>query len=347
MTRKINTALLSFGMSGKVFHAPFIDLHPGFELKGSWERSTKAISQAYPGTRSYESLESVLIDPEIELVVVNTPTFTHYEYAKKSLLAGKHAVVEKAFTGTVAEARELKSIAESSGLKLSVFQNRRWDSDYKTVRRIVHDGLLGDLVEVIFSYDRYNGALSYKVHKETPSSGSGIVKDLSPHLIDQALFLFGMPEKVFADIMVTRETSQVDDYFEILLYYKNHRVRLRSGYFVREPVPSYILYGKTGAFLKTRGDVQEAKLLKGEKPTSDGWPEAPEDRGLLHTEINGKTVREQVPTENGNYFGYYDGVYQALTNNKPMPVTVDDGIHVMQIIDAAYLSAAQGKVIGL
>lgn len=339
----IRTALLSYGMSGRVFHAPFISLHPGFELKGSWERSTKKIANDYPGVASYTSLEEILGSKDIDLVVVNTPTYTHYEYAKKVLEAGKHCVVEKAFTATAAEAEELKSIAQKKGLKLSVFQNRRWDSDFKTVKKIVDDRLLGDIVEAQFAFDRYNAALSPKAHKETPSDGAGILKDLGPHIIDQALFLFGMPEAVFADIMITRSTSQVDDYFEILLYYKNHRVRLHSGYFVKEPTPSYVVHGKLGSFLKTRADVQETKLQAGEKPTKEGWLEPESERGLLHVDMG----KDRVETLPGNYYGYYDGVYEAIANNKEMPVTAEDGVKVMRIIDAAIKSSKEGKVIAL
>ena len=347
MSKTIRTALLSYGMSGKVFHAPFISLHPGLELLGSWERSKKLIGADYPGVTSYASMEDLLNDKTVDLVVVNTPTYTHFEYAKKSLEAGKHTVVEKAFTATAAEAEELRDLANKKGVKLSVFQNRRWDSDYKTVKKVVEDGLLGEVVEATFAYDRFNSALSYKVHKETPSPGSGIVKDLSPHLVDQALFLFGMPEKLFADVAVTRQDSKVDDYFEILLYYKSHRVRLHSGYFVREPVPSYVIYGRNGSFLKTRGDIQETRLQAGEKPTKDGWMEPESERGLLHTEKDGKVIKEKIATLPGNYYAYYDGVYEALANGKEMPVTADDGVKVMRVIDAVYKSSKEGKVVTL
>jgi predicted dehydrogenase len=347
MSNTIKAALLSYGMSGKVFHAPFISLHPGLELKGAWERSKKIIGTDYPGVTSYSTMEDLLNDASVDLVIVNTPTYTHYEYARKSLEAGKHTVVEKAFTATGAEAEELRDLAQKKGVKLSVFQNRRWDSDFKTVKKVVDDGLVGEVVEATFAYDRFNAALSYKVHKETPSAGSGIVKDLSPHLIDQALFLFGMPESVFADVMITRPDSKVDDYFEILLYYKTHRVRLHSGYYVKEPVPSYVIYGRTGSFLKTRADIQETKLQAGEKPPKEGWAEPDSERGLLHTEKGGKVIRERIPTELGNYYAYYDGVYEAIANNEEMPVTADDGIRVMKVIDAVYKSAKEQKVIKL
>ena len=234
--QKIKTALLSYGMSGKFFHAPFLELHPGFELIGSWERSEKRIQEDYPETKSFPSLESILEDATIDLVIVNTPVATHFEYAKKVLLAEKHAVVEKAFTTTVAEAQELDALAKENRLKLSVFQNRRWDSDFKTVKKIIDDGMLGDIVEAEFHFDRYNPILSPKQHKESANPGAGILKDLGPHIIDQALFLFGIPEAIFADIRLIREATLVDDYIDILLYYPDFRVRIKAGFLYENPI---------------------------------------------------------------------------------------------------------------
>ncbi|RTY85128.1 oxidoreductase [Flavobacterium sp. GSP27] len=345
--QKIKTALLSYGMSGKVFHAPFLEFHPGFELLGSWERSKKLIHQDYPSVKSYATMEELLED-DLDLVVVNTPVETHYEYAKKVLLAGKHAIVEKAFTTTVAQAQELAAIAKENGLKLAVFQNRRWDSDFKTVQKIISEKVLGDLIEAEIHFDRYNPLLSPKQHKETANSGAGILKDLGPHLIDQALCLFGLPQSVFADIRITREHSLVDDYIDILLYYSNFRVRLKAGFFVREAIPAYIIHGKKGSFLKPRGDVQEDELKLGMKPNLDVWgTESVEKRGLLHTEIKGKTVQEITPTLQGNYYDFFDGVYHSITNESIEPVTAQEGVQVMRIIESAIQSSAQKKVIDL
>lgn len=344
----IKTAILSFGMSGKVFHAPFIDMHKGFELAGIWERSQSASAAFYPNARIYRSLEEILADPSIELVVVNTPTGTHYDFTKKVLQAGKHAVVEKAFTTTTAEAIELNALAEQQQLLLSVFQNRRWDSDFKTVKKIVREGWLGEVMEAEIHFDRFKDALSPKLHKETAVPGAGIVSDLGPHLIDQAIHLFGMPQAVFADIRITRPGSQVDDYFEILLYYPMLRVRLKSGYQVREPFPSYVIHGRKGSFLKTRADVQEARLLANEKPNLANWGTEPiSEQGLLHTEKNGQVIREKVPTLQGNYYDYYEGIYQSLRKGKPVQVSAADGIHVMQIMEAARESSRERKVISL
>lgn len=343
--KKIKTALLSYGMSGKVFHAPFLDLHEGFELIGSWERSKKLIQEDYPNVKSYDSIEELLQD-DLDLVIVNTPVGTHFDYAKQALLANKNVLVEKAFTTTVAEAEELKLIAEEKNVKLAVFQNRRWDSDFKTVKQVLDQETLGEIVEAEIHFDRYNPNLSPKAHKETSNAGAGILKDLGPHIIDQALALFGFPEALSADIRITRDHSLVDDYLDILLYYPRFRVRLKASFFVREPLPSYIFHGKKGSFLKSRGDVQEDELKLGKKPSRNNWGIEPDYKaGLLHTEINSVVIREIVPTLHGNYFEFFDGLYEAIANNKTEPVTAQDGVNVMRIIEASIESNEEKKLI--
>lgn len=345
--QKIKTALLSFGMSGKVFHAPFLSFHPGFELVGSWERSQKKIQEDYPDAKSYSSFEALLED-DIDLVIVNTPVETHFEYAKKALLAGKHIVVEKAFTTTAAEAAELNILAKAKGLKLAVFQNRRWDSDFKTVKSIYSQGILGDIVEAEFHFDRYNPKLSPKPHKESFNPGAGILKDLGPHLIDQAVHLFGFPNAVFADIRITRDNSAVDDYIDILLYYSSLRVRLKSGFFVREAIPSYVLHGKKGSFLKSRGDVQEDDLKAGKKPDLIHWgKELTAQEGILNTEKDGAIIYEKVPTLSGNYYDFFDDLYHAIVYGKTEPVTATEGAKVMRIIEAAIQSSSEKRVVSL
>ena len=343
----IITAICSFGMSGKVFHAPFIDRHPGFQLYAVWERSKKITEAFYPGIKSYTTLEEMLADVKIELVIVNTPNYSHYEYAKKALQAGKHIVVEKPFTVTVAEAKELLELAERKGKLVSVFQNRRWDSDFQTTKKVIAEKLLGEIVEAELHYDRYNPVLSPKAHKETPGPGTGVVYDLGSHLIDQAVNLFGKPRAVFADLNMLRSGSQVPDYMEILLYYNRLRVRLKSGYFVREAPPAYIIHGSKGSFFKSRADVQEVQLQAGAKP-GEGWGKEPEEeRGLLHTEANGQVVRKQVDTVPGNYGAYYQSIYDAIRDKKPLAVKPEEALLVMQIIEAAIESSRQRSVVDL
>ncbi len=344
----IKTALLSYGMSGKVFHAPFIAAHPGFQLAGAWERSHKNIQQDYPDAISYPTLEAVLADETIELVIVNTPNNTHFEYATKVLLANKHVVVEKAFTTTAAEGEALKALAEKQHKKITVYQNRRFDSDTRTVEKVIAQNLLGKIVEAEFHYDRFKPIVGPKVHKETPGPGAGLLMDLGPHLIDEALHIFGMPQALFADIRITRPLSRVDDWFDILLYYPALTVRLKASGFVREAIPANVVHGTKGSFIKTRGDIQEADLLAGKKPGGSDWGIEPEsEQGLLHTERDGEVIKEHITSSKGNYGDYYEGVYQALTTDQPMPVSADEGIRTIVIIEAAVKSNKERKVIEL
>ncbi|MBH2004737.1 MAG: Gfo/Idh/MocA family oxidoreductase [Sphingobacteriia bacterium] len=346
--RIINIALFSFGMSGRVFHAPFIAIHPGFKLVGVLERNKQESLEFYPDIHIYRSLEEVLNDSAVELVVVNTPTNTHYEFTRQALMAGKQVIVEKAFTTTAEEARELHHIAQRQKRMLSVYQNRRWDSDFSTVRQVVEDGLLGSITEAEFHFDRYKIALSSKQHKEIPGPGAGLLNDLGPHLIDQALSLFGMPQNLFADIRTIRPDSQVDDCFTITLFYDDKRVILKSSLLVKEPLPAFVVHGTKGSFIKSRADVQEAALLANVKPSLVYWGTEPESaQGLLHTEVNGRTIREHVHSLQGNYYHYYEGIYQALTRNIEPPVTARDGINVMEIIEAARMSSRNQAVVAV
>ncbi|MBV4356063.1 Gfo/Idh/MocA family oxidoreductase [Parasegetibacter sp. MAH-26] len=342
----IKTALCSFGMSGRLFHAPFIETLPHFELYAVWERSKKLAAEKYPSIISYDSYEELLADDAIELVIVNTPNVTHFEYAKKALLAGKHVIVEKPFTVHSDQAKELQTLSEEQNKKLVVYHNRRFDSDFKTVKKVIDEGYLGKIVEAEIHFDRYKQELSPKTHKETPGDGTGALYDLGSHLIDQALTLFGLPDAVFGDIRIIREVSKVDDYFEVLLYYPELRVRLKSSYLVREPLAAYSLHGTLGSFVKSRGDVQEANLDKKILPNTDAWGIEPEtEKGLLHTEKSGTVVRDYIDTLQGNYNDYFKQVYEAIRFDKPVPVSAEDGLNVIRVIEAAFESNDEKKVV--
>ena len=345
MLTPINTALLSFGMSGKVFHAPFLAADKQFHLYGVWERSKKTAHEIYPGIRSFDEYHELLSDPAIQLVIVNTPNRTHYEYARQALLAGKHVIVEKPFTVSSEEARELDVLARQQRRLLSVYHNRRFDSDFLTLKKIVDGRSLGDLVEAEFHFDRYKEELSSKTHKETNQPGTGSLYDLGSHLIDQALYLFGMPQGVFADIRIIRKHSQVDDYFELLLYYEKLRVRLHCSYLVRAPLPAFSVHGHLGSFIKERADPQEAALQAGMKPAVAGWGREPEGfEGLLVTEANGAETRTTVPAETGNYGRYYSAIAKSLLEQAPLPVSAEDGINVIRVIEAAIASVKEQKL---
>jgi predicted dehydrogenase len=348
MTTPIKTALCSFGMSGLVFHSPFLSINPGFNFYAVWERTKNEAQKKFPNVITYRTFDEMLNDELVELVIVNTPNYTHFEYAKKALQAGKHVIVEKPFTVTVKEAQELIDLAKNQNKILSVYQNRRYDSDYKTIKKVLDKKLLGEVVEAEFHFDRYREELSPKQHKEIPGPGTGVLYDLGAHLIDQALQLFGWPSKLFADIRIIRPVSKVDDYFEVLLYYPNLRVRLKASYSVREALPGYIIHGLKGSFIKPKTDVQEALLQAGNIPGGEDWGREPQtEKGLLHTEIDGLEERKYIDSEQGNYDDYYSGIYEAIRNNKPVPVTAEEGMNVIRIIEAAFESSEAQKVIQL
>ncbi|MEZ4849586.1 MAG: Gfo/Idh/MocA family oxidoreductase [Bacteroidia bacterium] len=213
MNTPIQTALCAYGMSGKVFHAPFLHDHPGFHIKKVLQRTRSDVLERYPYVEIARTMDEILNDPEIELVVVNTPEPTHYDLASAVLEAGKHVIVEKAFTVTSAEAEDLIQLADEKNLLLSVYQNRRWDGDFLTTRKIVEEGLLGRLVEFESNYQRYRNFIQPETWKEEDTPGTGILYNLGSHLIDQVLFLFDWPEQVFADLRIQRTGGRVHDYF--------------------------------------------------------------------------------------------------------------------------------------
>lgn len=347
MSRIVITGIASYGMSGKLFHAPFIEAHPNFRLKAIVERNRNESRERYPDSLLYHSFEELLADDEIELVIVNTPVQTHFEYAKAALNAGKNIVVEKPFTINATEAQELDDIARGKGLFLSVYQNRRYDGDFKALKDVVQENMLGELKEAEMRFDRYRPGHSGKDHKEGDKPGAGNLHDLGSHLIDQAIQLFGFPEAVFADILTMRKDMIANDYFEVLLYYpRPFRVRIKGTVFSRESYHAYILQGENGTYMQHRSDLQEERLLAGVKPDISAWIPTPDDKdGLLHTMLNGEEIKKQTRSEIGNYMNYYQHVYDALVNGKPNPVPASDAVMTMKIIDAALQSSREKAVV--
>ncbi len=356
MVPPIPVALLSFGLSGQVFHAPFLNRHAGFRLVGAWERTVPRIGAAYAGARRYATLEELLGAPAVAVVVVNTPIPTHFAYARQALLAGKHVVVEKAFTTTVAEAEELAALAEARGLVLAVYQNRRWDSDFLTVQRVLASGVLGPLVEAELHFDRFRPALGTKAAVETPGPGAGTLFDLGPHLLDQALTLFGWPRSVRAELRGVRAGTRVTDWVEAVLEYPETapgapplRVRLRITPLAPPVMPAYQLYGQRGAFLKHRADPQEATLraTPGVPLGPDWGTESADTYGLLYlADATGAALPAQaVPSERGDYGRFYDALHRAIAAGGAAPVSGEEGVRVMRLLSAVEESARVGKVV--
>lgn len=346
--KTIKTGICSYGMSGKLFHAPFVESHPGFELAAIVERNNNDSREKYPGSRLYRSVEELCADKDLDLVIVNTPTYLHYDQVKMALQAGKHVMVEKPFTTKVKEAEELTELAKKLNLHLTIYQNRRYDGDYRAVKKVVDEKLLGELREIEIRYDRYRPSFGGKPHKEGDVPGAGIIYDLSPHLVDQALQLFGWPKALFADVWKMRDDVQAKDYFEILFYYDRMRVRLKATCIARQTVPAYILHGMKGSFLQERSDMQEQQLLAGEVPSLESWSAAPsQPDGFLHTEADGKPLRKHLTSAPGNYMGIFDDLYKFYNGAGPNPVPPEDGIKTVRIIEAALESSSTGKVVAL
>lgn len=337
MNKKINTGLLAYGMSGKVFHAPFINSHNGFNFTAIVERTNKLAQKDYPNIKSYNSVEELIADDSIELVIINTPNFTHYEHAKMALNAGKHILVEKPFTATTAQAKELFALAKTVGKKVLVYQNRRYDSGYNAVKSIIESGKLGKLIEVHFRFDRYRTTIGPKSFKEEVVEATGLQYDLGPHLLDQAISLFGKPDKYYKILGKNRNQTKVDDYLSIQLTYPNDLyVFLTASMLVADIKEAFVINGSKGSFSKNHADVQETQLLKGVKPTTTGYGiEDPKDAGKL-TLIgeNGEKSVEIIPSKKGDYMGLFEAVYQNIVNDMPYPITEEDILIQLEILES-------------
>ena len=327
----IRVGLIGYGLAGSVFHAPLIRAAARLEL------AAVATSRAVEGVRRTDA-EMLVADPDIDLVVVASPNKSHFELARAALENGKHVVVDKPFTSSVAEADELIALAGRKGLMLTVFHNRRWDSDYLTVKRLLATGRLGELRLFDAHWDRFRPELR-PGWKDDGDSGAGVLNDLGPHLIDQALQLFGRPESLLADVATQRPGSRVDDYFALTLTYGPMRVLLASSALVADPRPRFAVHGSGGSFVKYGLDPQEAALKDGADPLSPGFGSDPSD-GLL---TDGEGAQASLPSAQGDYLSYYQAVAAAILDGAPTPVDPADAREGLRLIALARQSAREGR----
>jgi predicted dehydrogenase len=337
MQKPVVTALLAYGMSGKLFHAPFVHAHPGFDFKGVLEHNTKKVNADYPAIKSYDKLEEILDNPEIELVIINTPSNTHVDYSRMALLAGKDILVEKPFAPTVKEAKEIFDLGRKLGRKVMVYQNRRFSSDFAVTRDTIKSGVLGDIIEVHLRYDRYRAAIGPKVFKETPLPAAGIVYDLAAHLLDQTICIFGKPSTFRKTTGVYRINSQVDDYGHIhLTYPKQVNVFISTSLLVAEPQPGIIIHGTKGSFVKTFCDRQEDQLIAGMKPGDPGFGEEEagrEGRLTLMSDQGDKSV-ELVPSIKGKYMDLFEAIFQTIRNGMEFPIKELEVLAQIEILES-------------
>jgi scyllo-inositol 2-dehydrogenase (NADP+) len=338
MSAPIVTGLLAYGMSGRVFHAPFLSTNPQFKMKAVVERNQKKMVANYPEIISYNSVEEILADAEIELIIVNTPNFTHFDFAKQALNAGKHVLIEKPAAGNVAEIKELFDTARANNRQVFCYQNRRWDSDFLSVKEVIESGRLGKLTEVTFRYDRYKPQLNPKPFKETRDTPiNGIVYELGPHLIDQAIHLFGRPLTFDKFITIQRELSEVPDYVNYRLTYPGGLVvYLTSGLLIADPLPAFVAHGSVGSYSKYRCDVQEAQLIAGILPTDDAYGVEPAsmEGKLVTVGIDGEKSIEFMPSLKGEYFNLFYAVYHAIRENALYPITEEHMAWQMELLEA-------------
>lgn len=336
MLKPINTGILSFGMSGKLFQSPFLEAHPGFNLYAVAERSEKKAQHLFPAIISYPSVAELLADPLIELVIVNTPNYTHFEFAMQALHAGKHVLIEKPFAVKSEEAKILFAEAKKLGLYILPYQNRRYDSDFLSVKEVLASGSLGRLVEAHIRYDRYRYGIGPKVAKETPMPGSGLLYDLGPHMLDMVLELFGEPLSWTKTLGHYRPGTQVDDYAYIHLKYADDvQVFVTISMLVADVQPAFVLNGTRGSYIKKRSDIQEQQLLDGMRPDhAEFGIEDAEQQGILTVIAeDGTKTQESVATAKSSYLNLFEAVYQTIRMDAPYPVTETQVITQLTIIE--------------
>jgi predicted dehydrogenase len=340
MQETLSVALLGYGYAGRTFHAPLIASVPGLRLtvvgSGNPAKVHVDLPEADVGT-----VEEVLARPGVDVVVIATPNDTHVDLARRALEAGKHVVVDKPFTLTLAEARELALLAGREERQLSVFHNRRWDADFLTVQRLIAGGELGEIVHFEAHFDRYRPEVRQR-WRETAVPGGGLWYDLGPHLVDQALQLFGPPSAVYGDLTRQREGAQAIDYAHVLLHYPRLRVILHASMLVPGETPRFTLHGTLGSYVKYGLDSQEDALKRGQAPGGPGWGSDARD-GVFTTWRNGAPHSRAVPTEVGDYRAYYAELRDAVLGRGPNPVPVEEAVAVMAVLELASASAAAGR----
>lgn len=330
----INVALVGFGYGGRTIHAPLIAAIPELRLHTIVSSQPDMVRAAWPSVRVAATLTDALDDSEVELVVIVTPNDLHAPLARQALKAGRHVVVDKPFTVDAEEARQLRELALSTARLLSVFQSRRWDSDFLAVRQIMATGRLGVIGHFESRLNRFRPVVRDR-WRERPGPGAGVWFDLGAHLIDQALVLFGRPIGITADIASQRDPNCAPDYFHAVLRYQRLRVVLHADVLTPANDERFAVHGNRGSFIKAGIDPQEASLLAGERPGDPGWGEDP--RPGVYVD-GGDGSREVIIGEPGDYRRYYKAVADAIHGQGPNPVLPDEAIAVMEMIEAGMLS---------
>ncbi len=356
MAPSIRTAVLGYGFAGRIFHSPFVHAVPGLELTAIVQRTGDTAAADYPGTRVLRSADEALDDPTIELIVVATPNDSHVEMARRALEAGKHVVVDKPIAGTSAEALGLIALAKKQGKLLAPFHNRRFDGDFLTVRKLASEGRLGRITLVDAHFDRFRPIQRANTWKEAGGAANGLLFDLGPHLLDQALALFGVPKSIAASVRKERDVTAIEDAFDIVLEFarpgaegvRGIRYECHASMIAAEPAPRFRVQGTLGSYVKTGMDPQEAALLGGARPAELGssapWlPEAESAWGTLTIAPDpaepGRLEHSRLETEVGDYRRFYANVRDAIRGEAPLIVSAEDGYRTIRLLELAMQSS--------
>jgi predicted dehydrogenase len=342
---RLKVGLIGYGYAGKTFHAPLISAVPSLELAAVASSDAAKVQADWPHATVHASPAELIARDDLDLVVIATPNATHHPLARAALLAGRHVVVDKPFTVALDDARELVALARERGRVLSVFHNRRYDGDFLTLRRLVADGALGRVVEMSSRHDRFRPEVRPR-WRESAEPGAGLWFDLGPHLLDQALQLFGHPRAITLARDLTRDGALADDWFHASLRYDRLHVQLHAGMLVAASAPRFVVHGTSGSFVKDGLDAQEDALKAGVRPTwppEPGWGIDPGRATLVTREADGSATSTPVAMQRGEHMAYFAAIAAAILDGRPNPVPPDEALAVMELIELGIRSAAGGR----
>lgn len=331
---EIGVGLIGYGLAGRAFHAPYVRATPGMALRAVVTRDPVKVHADLPDMRVVPNVAALLAEPGIDLVVVASPDPLHAEHAIASLEAGKHVLIDKPFATRLADARRIAEAGKAAGKQVTVFQNRRWDADFRTLQRLITERALGEIVQFESHFDRWRPAPS-GLWKEAREGGAWL--DLGPHLVDQAVLLFGRPDGVSLDLATMREGAPSPDYFHAVLRYKRRRVILHATKLAAQHGLRFAVHGTRGSWIKHGSDPQEAATLAGRAPEGENWGVDPIEGALTIGEDGATSF---VPNERGDYRLFWRALVAAIRGEGANPVPASQAITVMEVLDAGLRSAA-------
>lgn len=339
----LKVGLLGFGYAGKTFHAPLIQAVEGLELAVIGSSKTTEISSIYPRARVIPDMQAAATDPSLDLIVIATPNIAHFPLASAALASGKHVVIDKPFTINLIEARELVALSRRHNRLLSVFHNRRWDSEVLLTQQVMASGKLGRITHYESHMDRFRPTIRHR-WREDAGPGSGLWYDLGPHLIDQTIHLFGLPDAVNASFATLRDGGQTEDWAHIEFIYPRMRAILNATLLSAGGAARTLVHGTAGSFAKFGADLQEDQLKAGMSPNAPGFGVDP-DPGIFYD--GATSTRTEIPAPVANQSGYYAAIRDAILGLAPNPVSAESSLAVMAILEASFASGREGRVMQL